>query len=252
MPNDTAYVGIIRDPFHQFISIVNYLKPNYFEDIKGDDKLMIYLTNPKKYEPRNPIISFTNNRMAIELGFPPEVVYSKNPEKIKQYLKELEDEFPVMLILEKFDESLLIMQKHFKWQTKDILYFKKNIGALTRTYSADSATEEHLNLFKHWAFVDYQLYKHFQDRLEQQIQEFGDDFVQKLDNFQDILRKIEDFCIHKIQEPLKPGISRHIGFPANKWDAAFNVTRDDCHLLLLDEIQFIQMIRKRQYGTERL
>ena len=71
MPNDTAYIGIIREPFEQFLSTLNYLRVrNIFGKIKGENPVLVYLQEPEKYERVISRYSYTNNRMATEFDFP--------------------------------------------------------------------------------------------------------------------------------------------------------------------------------------
>ena len=79
--------------------------------IKGNHPVTTYAQDPLKHEPFNPRKSQTNNRMAVEFGFPDRVFPRKEANtskaEIGTYLKKIGkfDEFQLIIISELFEET---------------------------------------------------------------------------------------------------------------------------------------------------
>lgn len=76
VPNDTMYVGIIRDPFQQFMSGFVFYSP-FMQEIKNViakdhlNPIEEFFRDPKKYlAGYPPNVTFLNNRMSVDFGFP--------------------------------------------------------------------------------------------------------------------------------------------------------------------------------------
>ena len=243
MPNDTFYVGILREPFEMFKSAVNYLRPGYiYNKIKAERPASVYLKDMLKYEPKSVVLSFTNNRMAMEFGASEETIKSKTPALILDFLKQVDQDFGLVIIAEHFEESIVLMRRYLKWSTKDIIYIDQNIAmkkddtALVGPYDRQ--------LYKRFATVDYALYENFYRRLREQIRNEGFDFDDELLHFKEIRKMVSEFCNQKTVEA-----GTKLIVQKSKWGDKFELTKTDCNLIRKLELQFIQDIRKRQYGS---
>ncbi|KAK3610806.1 hypothetical protein CHS0354_033846 [Potamilus streckersoni] len=246
LPKDTVYIGILREPYEQFKSTLNYLRPTYVFKLKSSLPGSEYLKDPMKYEPKTSVVwSFTNNRMAVEFGIPNNIIKSQNLKKVSNYIETLNKEFSLVIIAELFQESIIMMRRILKWSTQDILYLDKNIS-LKKNESSFMGPYDR-QLYRKWAKIDYALYDFFFKRLRQQIREQGTDFDDELLHFKEIQKLVSEFCTQK-----KITGNAKIEVQASTWSKAFNVTEGDCKLLKKGEIEFIQMIRKRQYGSENI
>ena len=243
MPNDTAYVGIVREPFDQFLSTLNYFgAPHIFERIKALNKVLKYLHNPTRYEHGIPYWwSFTNNRMAVEFGFPSNLFRHYSEENSMNYLRKLDKEFQFVIIMEYFTESVVMMRRILGWTTKDVLYFRQN--AARKSYSF--ADNTHRYMYERYAKLDYDLYNFFYKRLWSQIQKEGLDFHSELLYFDRLRKEVEDYCRSKVDKSSNYIVS------ASKWSPAFVVSRDDCDYLDMNEMLFVERIRRRQYGFQK-
>ncbi|KAL3847791.1 hypothetical protein ACJMK2_018685 [Sinanodonta woodiana] len=246
MPKDAVYIGILREPYEQFKSTLNYLRPGYVFKLKSALPGSEFLKDPSKYEPKSAAVwSFTNNRMAVEFGIPNNVIKSQNLKKVSNYIETLNKEFSLVIIAELFQESIVLMRRMLKWSTKDVLYLDKNISLKKNDSSFIGPYDR--QLYRKWAKIDYALYDFFFKRLRQQIREQGTDFDAELLHFKEIQKMVSEFCAQK-----KITGNAKIEVQSSAWSKAFNVTGDDCQLLKKGEIEFIQMIRKRQYGSENI
>ena len=244
LPNDTIYIGILREPYEFFKSTLNYLKPGYlYNRIKTNIPASDYLKNPLRYEPKSPMFSFTNNRMAVEFGCPVAVLSSGDKTKIVEFIKNVDADFKLVIIAEQFEESVVLMRRYLHWSTKEILYLDKNIARHKNETKLVGPYDR--QMYKRWAKVDYALYEYFFKRLRDQIREEGYDFDEELLHFKEIRKMTSEFC---------SGDSDRTGarlvVQESKWSVGFEVTSYDCDLLKTSEIPFVQNIRLRQYGSK--
>ncbi|XP_052783665.1 galactosylceramide sulfotransferase-like isoform X2 [Mya arenaria] len=244
LPRNTFYVGILREPYECFKSTLNYLRPSYiFLRTESQAPGTEYLKDPLKYEPKKSMTSYTNNRMAVELGCPDSLVKSKNSDQIMNFIKQTDQDFGLVIIAEMFEESILLLKRYLNWSIKDALYLDKNIAhrksasALVGPYDRE--------LYKQWATIDYALYDHFYIRLRQQIRKEGNDFDEELLHFAEIRRMTTEFCT-----ATKKYKDATLVVKESKWNEKFELSHSYCILLQKQEMPFVQEIRVRQYGSE--
>jgi hypothetical protein len=247
LPQDSVFVGTIREPFSHFISTLDYFNPRPITNIKAMvdpvDPVGTFLKNPKKYEYYNPRYSFINNRLSIEYGVNPDIIQNRDFAAFDQYLTEvLAKDFKVVILAEMFDESLVMMRRKLNWTLQDIMYAVKNVRSVAKSHRY-ATTDEHRLLHKSYAPFDYLLYDFFKAKLHRQIEEEGDSFQEEVDNFKDIRKYVENFC------HVAPRRIKSVQVERSPWTAGFVIDRYDCDIMHKGEISFTQMIRKSQYGS---
>ena len=85
------------------------------------------------------------------MGFPqgsPDLSY--DPQAVDDWLKEIERDFLLVLIVEYFDESLVLLKRLMCWKLQDILYQKRNSGKYTKT---EAINHENYEIYKNWSNV---------------------------------------------------------------------------------------------------
>ncbi|KAL3876651.1 hypothetical protein ACJMK2_034459 [Sinanodonta woodiana] len=249
LPNDTVVIGSVRKPFSLFQSMLRYMQPSYIMGILGDRKVSQFLRNTFLYEPDIIAHSVTNNRMAFEYGCPADIIIRRDIYAFKDYLRVLDQEFAVVLLAERFDESLVLMKRYFHWTLKDILYAKLNVDMSKRDtedtdtfpFTVDPDDEP---LYRNHSILDYYLYDFFKNRLERQIDAEGPEFAKETEQFKKVRKEVEDFC-HTIKK-----YSDSVTIKQSPWNEEFDVTIFDCELMHKYEISFTTMIRERQYNMK--
>ena len=234
MPKDTKYIGIVREPFLQFQSTLRYFNP---KTVFGDGRnVSTYLKSPKLFE--NPKeISFTNNRMAYEFGFPASLFQFYDSLKVEQYLEKLGKEFDFVIINEYMEESIVVLRRILNWNVKDVLFFTKNISIKKPTI--DDADLNERKLYHRYAKLDYALYDFFLERFWQQIYIYGQDILKEISYFKSLRRTVEHFCI------TTPG--KGLDVESSPWSAPFRITFEDCRRMLESEFWYYTQIMRRQY-----
>lgn len=236
LPPDTVYISILRDPFQQFVSSVAYyhiLDPiNKFNAsfLLGSNPISTFLSTPvyKRILNLRGNFGYQCNKQAQDLGFgEPEF---KNISLRQSYIKSLDQDFTLMMIMEHFDESLLILKKKLCWSMKDILYIPKNVNTNKPPYNFTS--RDHANHRK-YSQVDYSLYDHFTKVYNEYIQIQSEDFFKELAHFRNVLELVKEKCFTTTAFTMEK----------TKWHDSFTVGTEDCDMMTMSELQGLVKIR---------
>ena len=141
MHEDVVTVTSVRDSFSHMKSAFEYFEVAKTVGIKTEDPYGKYLLDLKmygnKYRSRKssvrcvpPKVSVVWNSQALDLGFA--LGFDGTEDKssdeayIKSFLTNTSHQIDVPIIMEYFNESLLILKHVLNWSFKDILYLKRN------------------------------------------------------------------------------------------------------------------------------
>lgn len=248
LPEDTIYIGMVREPVSRFQSHIKFIHPGYIMRIPGDHPISTYAANPLKYEDKSPPKSWTNNRMALEYGFPEELFpgKSRNHSKadIDAYLRKIDKEFSFIIINERYIESIVYVRRLLSWKIKDII-FVELFAHKGEIKGREKVIEEDKKILSDFLYLDVALYQFALARFEDQIKKAGDCFQDEVEYFKEVLAQVDKFC----KEKGKSKTEQVLYISTTIWNDEFNVTKTDCELMTMVETKFIQKERMRQYGT---
>ncbi|XP_033760843.1 galactosylceramide sulfotransferase-like [Pecten maximus] len=240
---DAFYVSIIRDPFDQFVSSFHYFRKvwgtPYLNNITGEFPMSELLRHPDRYEPKV-ADSFTNNRMAFDLGFPLSLFDNPSPEKISKYISHLDSTLHFVMIKEYFDESVVLLKHFLNWTMKDILYVRQNVMRHYRPNHDILPGDRELH--RQRAPLDYALYDYFLFRFWEHVRQQGVEFHKEVMYFKHLRRSVETFCRHVFSKEI--GVFKTSD---NKWHRSFMVTKRDCYLIMMNENDFSLLLKQTQY-----
>ncbi|XP_078681761.1 galactose-3-O-sulfotransferase 2-like [Branchiostoma floridae x Branchiostoma belcheri] len=145
-------------------------------NITSTNPIKTFLRDPWKYQNLSEaFFSFCNvtwdgtrNHLAFDLGYPTEG--ADDMEAAEAYIKELDEDFTLVLLLEHLDESLVLLRRLMRWGIQDVLYdiIPKNVRKYT--YKSYTPTAEELANLRRWKAVDYRLYDMFNRSLWRKIE----------------------------------------------------------------------------------
>ncbi|XP_041370922.1 galactosylceramide sulfotransferase-like [Gigantopelta aegis] len=238
-PSDSKYIAILRDPFEQMVSAFMYYKfvypKSYLLNIAGKNPISTYLENPLKHEPQNPMFSFTFNRMSIDLGYNPKLLLNASVSQATDFIRQLEKDFDLVLIVDYFDESIVLLRRLLGWELKDILYVSANSF---KTKSFRFSPEDRLR-HQRWAWLDNAIYSHFYKVLWLKIFKQGPAFFDEVHTFQSVRRLVQTFCSQKLNGTDRLKVNK------SNWNPEFEVTATDCSLMTMREIPMVDVVRLR-------
>lgn len=196
----SRYITILRDPVSQYESVFNFMhfaKPLGFKD--EEDPLGTFLKFPPPFQEIKPLMKTTlalnlvRNPMLFDLGL--DFRYFQNVTAVKRYINFLDKEFDLVMILEHFDESLLLLKRLLCWELKDILYFKLNERQDKQKQKViDKEVREDI---KSWNKADFMLYQYFYRTFWKKVKAQGPSFQKELRVFKRRKEALSRACLQK-------------------------------------------------------
>lgn len=243
--NDSVYIAIVREPLSLFLSSAYYYRlvwPNtYLEELDEGTFIDKLIKDPETYEAKNINKSKTFNTMSQDFGF--EFTSAKHAKNIsdidfEKFVGGLGHVFDFVLIVEMFDESLIMLKRRLHWKFQDILYVKRNslessVNMKNLTMPAVTANDK--RVFRQRNRFDYMIYEFFISRFQENLSKEHrlDD---ELSAFKGVLKTVQEFC---------NGGAGEVTVTRTDWSEEFFVTRNDCDLMQTDEIPLWKLVKKR-------
>ena len=248
LPNDTIYIGSLRDPFDQFMSAMLYFDMFKGLKIQGPNAITDFLKDPENHDntisnSKYAFFSFTKNRMAIDFGFPKDVIITQRKDDIQAHIEKLNKEIALVMISEHFDESIVLLKRILKWSVKDILYVRKNDNS--NKNKSIIIDENDRDRYRKLSVIDHTLYEYFYLKLWRQIN-MEVMFHEEVLYFKTVRNKVEKHCFKR--RTSQGFISSDLTIPKSYWNEEFKITAEFCTLLLISEMDFVIKIRDTQYG----
>lgn len=238
MPPDTAYITIVREPFQQFVSAFLYYHPEALPPIQAN-RSTINETNPVSdflYNgAKHNLMSYYRNKQAEDLGMT--LHHVTNAILRHQYIKQLAADFHLVMITEFFDESLVLLRRLLRWDVQDILYIPMNTNVKSRAFRFSDADRARHRLL---APVDYDLYEFFRNRLVNIVKNQSDDFRMEVQQFKNIVLQVQSFCQSSASRISLPPMN-----VSSCSNTSIKVTRMDCHLMTMLELDFLEVLWRR-------
>ncbi|CAH1802315.1 unnamed protein product [Owenia fusiformis] len=248
-PMDAKFITMLRHPYNQFKSIFNHLGIASILNMANDESsLKTFLSNLQNLEtqhlserwnsclPTN--VSLLRNPQSFTLGIYPNRdgdTTSMNMHATEEAFKMLEEKLNVVMIMEYFYESLILLKRKFKWTFKEILHHKRGV----RNYQYK--TNQNLKLInKHrqYSNIDYKLYKHFNNTfwntINSEPRESG--FFAEVEYFRQIQNEMIDYCEkYGSLNDLEPMV-----VPRSKWSPKIEVSVAECPIYIYSQLRDMQ------------
>ena len=259
MPSNSVYISSIREPFQHFLSVCKYFDlPFHTNTVTFAAKINNYLKNFDYYETAYKSVDLASQRkwcpgdgfsmtqnlqshcLGMPLGFPSgRRDISRDPASAKRYIRFLDGNFLLIMIVEYLHESLVLLRRLMCWSVKDIIYNRVNNGFYDRL---SAATEENINIHKNISRIDYLLYDHFNATFWSKVGHQGKDFFDEVAMFTRLINDVARFChLTSVRDKLPV-----VTFSRSKWSAAFSVSRQDCEL----QNMYLPDLLKVRYGLQ--
>ena len=247
MYDDTIYIAIVREPLDQFISAAYYSKYvypiKYLKKLNETTFIQDLINDPEKFEDLEKTQTF--NHMAWDFGFVMNSigeVLELSDDAITFFISRLKNTFDLVMVVEYFDESLVMMKRLLNWSLKDILYVKLNQFESKKIHPSSKANVSNVDkaIFRRRNRLDYAIYDTFRDIFLQKMSKEMY-FKAEVKKFKTISNDVHAFCLEPIQMPSK----RQITFSASKWNTAFSVDEQDCKLMVKKELPFWKYLLRK-------
>ncbi|MEW8547337.1 MAG: sulfotransferase family 2 domain-containing protein [Candidatus Thiodiazotropha sp.] len=243
LPQDKVTVAIVREPFERFVSAAYYYRDarnaKYLQKVSKKTFVHDLVMHSDIYDTDQ--FSRTKNAMGRDFGFSSSI---KETDKglIFNYLQQLNREFNFVSIMERFEESAVLLKRFMNWTTPDIVYLQKN----SNTHDVVNATEAMRGKHRKLNFLDYALYEFFLREFERKIEAEKNEFKEEVEQLRIVLNRTKYFC-EDSQEKTKV-----LNIMASRWNDYFTISKEDCAWMKLSEKDFISFLRKRHKAMQGL
>ena len=100
----------------------------------------------------------------------------ENMEQVKNKIEEIDQSFNLILIVEQFSESMVLLNNHLCWDMDDVTYVHNNIK--DKSFKSNISTEAR-SFLKDWLHADYMLYDHFLKKFNSAVIAYGRDKMER-------------------------------------------------------------------------
>ena len=191
----SKYVTIIRNPVDNFESVFNYYHMGKGLGLGNDPVVSLkeFLERPSSFYntsgARKPSIN-ARNPMMFDLGLSQK--YFQNNTAVTEYINFLNKEFDLVMIMEYFDESLILLKRLLCWEIDDILNVKVN-ERLDKEKASNLSDRVKENI-KRWNKADVLLFTYFNATFWKKIEMEGSGFYEDLSAFRKRRLKLQQIC----------------------------------------------------------
>lgn len=200
MPPGTKFITILRYPVSRFESAF------LFEDLPAflgihvsgsTNPLQHFFEQFKKFQPDIDTMYTLRNGMSFDLGLEPRDF--EETEVIRNFISSVEKDFELVLLMEYFDESLILLKQRFCWSLQDVLYLKHN--SRLQSLKKHHIPKQFRSKFLEWNKADVFLYEHFNKTFWKEVNSQDEHFWYEV-------RLLKQKSLEMAEECLLPGEHR--------------------------------------------
>lgn len=171
LPADTIFVTVLRDPAYLFESSFHYfgsIIPLTWK-LSGEDKMAEFLRDPwHYYDPSGFNAHYLLNLLFFDLGYDNNM--DADSPLVDHSIREIDQRFHLVMLLEYFDESLVLLKDLLCWELEDILYFKLNAR---KDSTVSRLTDQLYQKATAWNHIDAKLYRYFNATFWRKVEQYG-------------------------------------------------------------------------------
>ncbi|XP_028413997.1 galactose-3-O-sulfotransferase 2-like [Dendronephthya gigantea] len=249
LPDTTKYISILRHPATQFASLFQFMDLGGLLAANGNRKsisLEYFLDNAfeilsslnRRYPQiliDNPSLQLLRNPQLFDFGFD-----QSNEAMTREQLEVISRKFNLILIMEHFDESLILLRRKLCWTLDDVVYFKLN-----QQLGKNEPTSARVRgKILHWIKEDVMLYEYFNASLWDEIKREGESFWNEVAMLRKRNRELSAECLRTgifIDRPYNSSAAVIYGYSLKpNISTALKLT---CERMVRPEIKYLEYFR---------
>lgn len=252
MPNDTIYVTILRNPVDQFESSFSYMTLDKIlgmenstnpidEFFKDPDGVLVNYVLTQDLRINSDRLKLIRNGMFYDLGL--ESKDFENVTKIGNMIKQLENQFHLVMLTEYFEESVVLLKRLLCWDLDDVVYFslKQRTVAWKQNISIPLKRK-----IEKWSAADVALYKHFNNTFWTILSNLGQNFKDEVEELRVKNTEMTELCLrkelHQSAELIQTAETKQFKV---RYDIP-HAARELCSRMTWDEIKYLKHLREIQ------
>ena len=160
----------------------------------------------------------------------------KNETAVMQHVQKLDRELDLMMVMEHFHESLVLLKRRACLSLRDIVFLKTNSR---RNYNVHKITARDVEELKSWQMADHVAYDHFYAKFWAEVGKEGDGFYREVAHFKEIVMLVSKYCSGTCIQMGSFVVAR------SEWSEEFSLNASDCRLMKLPERKFQELLVQR-------
>lgn len=183
-PQPCTYITILRDPVDRIISLYYFILRNPENAVHNE---VVSKNMSLEDWVRSGLTTLVNNNQTRFLCTTEVVTdYGQcSSEMLESAKKNIEKYFAVVGLMERYDESLLLLKRNLKWKTP--LYIRSNVTK--KRPPKESVSKDTLKVIEKYNELDIELYRYGKEKFEEQLNQSSYSFGMEMKQFQ-LLNKI--------------------------------------------------------------
>ena len=161
-----VYFTMIRHPVDLFRSAWDYFNYGKFYNLTLQQFAEGIDTSRGKLE-----IQINHHFLLHDFGIPEQDI--NDLKFIDTKIREIDDNFDLILIQERFEESMILLKDLLCWDNADLLHLKLNHAPNTKS----KLTEEGRKTLSAFLEADIRVYDYFYKKFQQKVQAFGENML---------------------------------------------------------------------------
>ena len=227
LPSSAFYLAIVRDAESRFVSAAR------FWGLVGNSQAELVSLLHDRFDLVKDDILY-DNVIARDFGVAKEL-FHQDADLVK-IGKSLSHEFGLIMVMEYFPESLILLKRRLCWQWKDVVYIPANTGSKVKVRLSSADRQKLLS----WQRADVVLYEAAVSKLRTLMADEGEDFTAEVEHFNGVLERVRRYC----QRSIRLG---ELKVEASRWSDSFSVTDHDCRLMRAREYDVHDMLVARAW-----
>lgn len=189
LPHPYTYITFLREPISRLLSLYKYSRSNegsYYHGLARN-------VSPEDFFFKSNLMELDNGMLRFIVGKNPDLndmflnrtrLGECNQEMLNTAKQHIDKEFSFVGIVEKFDESVVLLKKVLGW--KNAYYLKRNTSSQHHTYQSNhfKFTDELVEKLQEKNQLDLELYQFAKERFERYVNSLGDNFTKEVTEFQ--------------------------------------------------------------------
>jgi len=230
-----VYVTMLRDPVDLFESLWSYVGLHKFYHTDLETFAMAEKTgllSQRAYK------NLGRNQMLWDLGMPASQM--DNHTAVEEMIRQVEAQFDLVLISERFQESMILMKHELCWDYRDVVNLKLNAREKENKSRLSSAARKAL---EEYLWADYALYNHFKAIFTQKLNQFGEKAMShELEILSQANANMKDICnLKETKNALLSGEKKLYG--KNVVGYSGSSDSEQCRMLAMSENSFLDAMR---------
>ena len=242
--NTSKYITIVRNPVENFESVFSYmLLGRYFGITDVSNSLSLFFEK-ETIEENALSIPLIRNPMLHDLGL--DLKLCQNQSAVNEYIHFLDREFDLVMIMDYFDESLVLMKRLLCWEMDDILYLKLNERQDKEKVS--NLNESVKEKIARWNEADVLLFDYFNKTFWKKVEMEGSGFYEELAAFRRKNDEMKRICVtnetHHLQSVYAGKLVKGYALRADLPEKL----QFKCEKLIMSENEYLANLRQKRHA----